>query len=320
MTRRIGWLSVFSVMLLACGGAPGVQSDMDGGDLSVTFETTVLEEHPLTGRLWSTAKGAFVAPKEMVAALRRAPVVLVGERHDHPDHHRLQAWILSRLHPEAVVGFEMLDETDVEPIAAVTTADGLRDASKWAESGWPDFEIYRPVFAAAYAAGQTVAAVHPSRDRLRALMMGPASQATENRDLATVLSPKGLAALRADITKSHCGHASPPIVEAMVLAQRFKDRWMTRRLGEAAGEKPAVLIAGNGHIRRDYGTPNDHDRPVISVALLEVRRDDHAPSAYQPELYDWVWFTPRVDEIDPCEKFKEQLQRIRNQSKGKTST
>jgi hypothetical protein len=25
--------------------------------------------------------------------------------------------------------------------------------------------------------------------------------------------------------------------------------------------------------------------------------------------YDFVWFTPRVDDLDPCERFAEQLRR-----------
>ena len=317
MKQQHLYLSVFAALLTACGSAPDVRSTAEARAVEVTWEAEILQSHPLTGRIYSSRKGAFVSAAEMTQALRNAPVVLIGERHDHPDHHRLQGWILSRLDPEAVVGFEMLDELDVDPIADVQTADALRAASKWDESGWPDFTLYRPVFDALYAAGHTAAAVHPSRKRLRDLMMGPASQATENRDLATSLSEDGLAALRRDITKGHCGHATPPIVEAMILAQRFKDRWMTTRLKEAANGKQAVLIAGNGHIRRDYGVPNDYDAPVMSVALLEVRRDRETPAEYTPELYDWVWFTPRIDEIDPCEKFKAQLEKIRKKAHSK---
>jgi len=319
MAQHTGWLSVFIVLLTACGSPPGIRSGTDLGTVDVVWETTVLDAHPLTGRLWSSRSEKFVTPKEMIDTLRQTPVVLVGERHDHPDHHRIQGWILSQLEPGAVVGFEMLDENDVEPVSTADSADGLRTTSKWSESGWPSFEIYRPVFEAVYRNGHRVAAVHPSRARLRALMMGPTSRSTENLTLTDALTPKGLKALRDDIVEGHCGHATPPIVEAMVKAQRFKDRWMTTRLREAAGDKRAVLIAGNGHIRRDYGVPNEFSTPVQSVALLEVRGDREQVKDYAPALYDWVWFTPRVDEIDPCEKFKKQLQRIRKKTQKKAA-
>jgi len=32
--------------------------------------------------------------------------------------------------------------------------------------------------------------------------------------------------------------------------------------------------------------------------------------------FDFVWFTPRVDDDDPCEVFAEQLRRIREQKQN----
>jgi len=32
--------------------------------------------------------------------------------------------------------------------------------------------------------------------------------------------------------------------------------------------------------------------------------------------FDYVWFTPRVDESDPCEKFREQLEKMRAPKHG----
>ena len=316
MKWRAGIWGCVALATMACGGAPGVRTGPDGR-VAVVWETEVYADHPLVGRIWSTARGAFVEPAALLEGLRAAPVVLLGERHDHADHHRLQGWILSRLDGATVVGFEMLDEADVAPIAGVTGSDALRDAVQWSQSGWPAFPLYRPVFDAVFAAGQQMVAVHPAKTRLRALMTGPASQSTENRALATTLSPPGLATLREDITQSHCGHASPVIVDAMVLAQRFKDRWMMARLLEAAGTRPAVLVAGNGHVRKDYGAPNDLAVPAASVGLIEVEGDKLTAADYHPERFDWVWFTPRVDDVDPCEKFRTQLERIRAHSKAK---
>jgi len=51
----------------------------------------------------------------------------------------------------------------------------------------------------------------------------------------------------------------------------------------------------------------------VSVAFLEVSTGEIEPGAYAAGFernvlpYDYVWFTPRVDDLDPCEKFKEEL-------------
>ena len=84
---------------------------------------------------------------------------------------------------------------------------------------------------------------------------------------------------------------------------------------DAAGDGARALIAGNGHIRRDRGVPlylARHDqRPIRSVALQAVHADAEAPGDYHPERFDFIIFTPRVDDIDPCVRFKEQLEKMR---------
>jgi hypothetical protein len=45
------------------------------------------------------------------------------------------------------------------------------------------------------------------------------------------------------------------------------------------------------------------------VALLEVEAKEAAPADYAARFdgalpFDYVWFTPRVDDADPCEKLK----------------
>ena len=87
-------------------------------------------------------------------------------------------------------------------------------------------------------------------------------------------------------------------------------RAMTTALSSGAATD-AVLIAGTGHTRRDRGVPRDlatHDanRPIVSVAFVEVERELKEPKAYAArwharELpFDFVWFTPRATDEDPC--------------------
>ena len=52
------------------------------------------------------------------------------------------------------------------------------------------------------------------------------------------------------------------------------------------------------------------------MAFLEVSQDLLEPTAYAARFdrqtlpFDYIWFTPRVDEQDPCAAFEEQLKRL----------
>ena len=57
------------------------------------------------------ADGSVVAPAHLFDRAAGRSIVLLGEVHDNPDHHRWQHYMLAALHarnPDMVVGFEML--------------------------------------------------------------------------------------------------------------------------------------------------------------------------------------------------------------------
>ncbi|NJO33923.1 MAG: hypothetical protein HC869_13060 [Rhodospirillales bacterium] len=53
------------------------------------------------------------------------------------------------------------------------------------------------------------------------------------------------------------------------------------------------------------------------MAFLEVEARERTADAYASQFGDgplpfhFVWFTPRVDDEDPCEKFKSQFERMK---------
>ena len=59
--------------------------------------TTLLAEHPLVGKVWDPAEGALVDPKSVIERALAVRFVLLGEKHDNPDHHRLQADLVRAL-------------------------------------------------------------------------------------------------------------------------------------------------------------------------------------------------------------------------------
>jgi uncharacterized iron-regulated protein len=111
------------------------------------------------------------------------------------------------------------------------------------------------------------------------------------------------------IEEGHCGESPRNILAGMVAAQRARDAIMAQALQAHA---PAVLIAGNGHVRRDFGVPHylahyPQGDDVRVVGFIEVDAATRAPTDYvtagAPE-YDYIVFTPRTPRPDPCKTLR----------------
>jgi uncharacterized iron-regulated protein len=130
------------------------------------------------------------------------------------------------------------------------------------------------------------------------------------------------ASMAADIRDAHCGYVPEEIVRPMVDVQRARDAQMAESLIAAADPDGAILVAGAGHVRNDYGIPvylrtKAAQKRVISIAFIEVDQQKIEPQSYalpypdEQLPFEYVWFTPRVDDEDPCEKFKSQFERMK---------
>jgi len=133
------------------------------------------KEHPLVGKIWSPAAQESVLPTEVLRAATEADVVLVGETHDNPDHHKLQAWLLRQLalkgkRPAVVmemIGAEKSDTLANVLLASNVTADSVGTRLDWDNSGWPSFAIYRPIMEAALGGNLTILPGDASKDQVR---------------------------------------------------------------------------------------------------------------------------------------------------------
>ena len=307
------------------------------GCLVTSWESPLGRNHPLIGRIWDVSAARFIDSQSLVRRLARADFVLLGERHDNPDHHRLQAEVLRSLIAigrRPAVGFEMFGLDDASAIAdylatARRDAAGLGSAVNWNQRGWPDWAMYQPIAEAALAARLPIIPTNLPAVTVR--KMRSAGLAALDPRLTRALGldqplPELLSvALAADIRAFHCGHASEQTVRAMVAVQRARDAQMAQSLIAAAGADGAVLVAGSGHVRNDYGIPfyiiaKGAGKRVASVAFLEVDEHKTEPRDYALPYrsgrlpFDYVWFTPRIDDEDPCEKFKSQFERLKRPS------
>ncbi len=323
----------------AAASQTGQHAQPSGGP----WTSAIGREHPLVGRIWSPVDARYLDRAELEAKLADARFVLLGEQHDNPDHHRLQAELLASLVARGrrpAVVFELVDADDQAKLDAARAEapkdpDAIDRAAPWDPRGWP-FALYRPIVATAVDAGLPVIAGNYPRARIKALFSphgasphGPTIGEAELETLGVSkpLPEEHVRALEAELVASHCGHPVGPMLPAFVLAQRLRDAQMAERLASAAAARGkddgAVLIAGAGHTRRDRGVPvylaerasSASVASVASVAFVEVRAGRDAPAdyaaRYHPDAaaeralpFDAVWFTPTFDDQDPCASMK----------------
>ena len=284
------------------------------------WQSPLGREHPLVGTVWDVATGGALSPEALVARLVARRYVLLGEKHDNPDHHRLQAWVVRELIAAGrrpAVAFEMLRADQADAIArhlgtSPGDARGLGDALDWRRSGWPAWAMYEPIADAALRARLPLVAANLSeattaavrRNGATALDAGATARLGFDRPLPDDVRQR----MSSDIKDGHCGQLPEHAVDSFVVVQRARDAHMAAAMRES-GADGAILIAGAGHVRRDVGVPRGlPDGEVASVAFLEVRPDMTVAPALS---VDYVWLTPRMDDRDPCERFRKDLERLR---------
>jgi uncharacterized iron-regulated protein len=234
-------------------------------------------------------------------------VVILGEVHDNPAHHAEQAARVAALNPRALV-FEMLTPDQAARVTPALIADpeAMAETLGWAESGWPDFAMYHPIFAAA-----PEAAIHGAlvpREAARAVFEnGPAD--TFGADAAAYgltepLPPEEQAAREALQLAAHCDALPAEMLPGMVAVQRLRDAALARATVAAMTETggPVAVITGNGHARRDRGVPSYLARvaPDLEVFVLG-QTEDGVPLQGG---FDEVLSAPAVARPDPCATFR----------------
>ncbi len=310
--RRLAVLLVLALAGCAVRGAP-----------PAGWQAPLGREHPLAGRIWDVDGDRFVAPAALTGRLAAARFVLLGERHDHPDHHRLQAEIVRALVDAGrrpAVAFEMLT-TDQAPALARHLATAPRDAAGlgaavgWGQSGWPDWVLYQPIADVALGAGLPIVAANlpPALARAVAREGLAPLPATFVERFALACPLPDEAGLADEIRAGHCHHLPEARISRMVLAQRARDAHMAGRLLEAPPDG-AVLIVGAGHVHRERGVPHylrggSAAGPVVSVAFVEVVEGHHEAREYARRggarpAFDYLWFTARMDDEDACARFR----------------
>ncbi|MBI1417740.1 MAG: hypothetical protein GC146_11005 [Limimaricola sp.] len=241
-----------------------------------------------------------------------AQITVLGEVHDNPAHHLVQEEWVARIEPAALV-FEMLSPEQVKAAQGIDRHDGeaLQAAFDWNASGWPDFEMYAPIFAAAPDARLYGAAL--PKDTVRAAIAKGAS-AVFGPDAAKFgLGPIDgleLAQRVGEQNTAHCGMLPSSMLPGMVEAQRLRDAHFAQVALQALDDTggPVVVITGDGHARKDWGIPAmiHAARPDVTVFSLGQLEDGATtdPNLDTPP-FDQVLTSPApTGRGNPCEVFR----------------
>ncbi|MEM9967648.1 MAG: ChaN family lipoprotein [Pseudomonadota bacterium] len=253
-----------------------------------------------------TAGASSLLPADAMAKMKEADIVILGEVHDNPEHHQMQAQFIDQLAPAAVV-FEMLTS---EMAAQVGGFDGdladLGDAIGWEARGWPDFDIYLPIFQQMKDARPVGAATQPEQVRA-AFMQGAAAVFGDDAAAFTLAGslPTDQQKARAQLQfTAHCEAMPMDMMGGMIEAQRYRDAAFSRAAISAyqAHGGPIVVVTGYGHARKDWAMPfmlaaAAPELSVFSLGLLET------PGSPDDPRFDAAIVTAPTEREDPCAAF-----------------
>lgn len=284
-------------------------------ELPVDWESSLYSDHSLVGQIWDSELDEFIEPDQLMSKLEGASYLLLGEKHDNPDHHLLHLALLDYFIGQGVVSrvaFEMMDTDQAQLLQQIQTQqisnlDELKEFLQWDEEGW-DWPFYGPKVNRVYEAGVPIAAANINADTMMRVYSEPTPAA-----IAAVLDQETMTQLDRDIDESHCGLLPESQFPAMVRVQQTRDNSMAQALGPAEADRLGVLVAGNYHIRHDLSVPNyllsqqsgtSRDQ-IISLSFMEVDPTESNPEAYLQQFgdtraFDFIWFTPSISDEDYC--------------------
>lgn len=253
------------------------------------------------GHIVDLASGQVISPEQLVQRLVGAPRVLVGEKHDNPDHHALQLWLLRALQGQRVQGSLLLEMLQPEQQPLVDKVQGqplpadLPKALAWQE-GW-DWQLYGPIVREALQQRVPLLAANLSPGEMRQAYRQPASLTGERSN-----APAVKAALLEQVRAGHCGMLPASQLPAMLAVQQQRDRRMAERLLSAP--QPALLFAGAYHVRKDLGIPL-HLADLGASGESKVLLLAEVGEQVEPGEADYVWYTAATPAQDYCAQFRQ---------------
>ena len=260
-----------------------------------------------TAEILDLASGKEISEPVLAERLRSADIVLLGELHDNAFHHQARADLIPRFANEkTTIVAEHLPAG--RRVTATGEAGSDLEAAGFNRSGW-GWPLHQPLFESVLGGGYALIGGNlPAGFSKELMKQGQAAMGlamAKSYEQSTLPGP-ARAQLEQDLFDGHCGKLPDKYLASMKLVQRATDISMATAL---LAHRPAVLVAGNGHVRRDYGVPQvlvalDPSLKITSVGFYENGTDRAELIKSLAGRYDFVWLTDKAQRSDPCEDFK----------------
>lgn len=239
--------------------------------------------------VWADGTGTAVEPVPLLRRIAEAPVVLLGEQHDKPDHHRWQLHTLAGLHalnPDLAVGMEMLPRR-LQPVLDRWVAGELTEGEFLKETDWRtvwgfDPQFYLPILQFARLHRLPVVALNVERSLVsRTARNGWAAIPEADREGVGTPAPP-TEAYRKRLTETLAAHdrsearaasddAPNRAAQRFIEAQGVWDRAMAEKIAETRRTtgRSVIGILGEGHVAGREGVPHQlADLGIGDAAVL----------------------------------------------------
>ncbi len=251
--------------------------------------------------------GKALDESALAEILKSADIVLLGELHDNKLHHEARGRLIARFadHRRSVISEHLPAPNQVTFQSDIKT-DLV--AAGFDTEGW-DWPIHQSLYEQIKNKGLSVVGGNLPKEEARRMFLQGVSSLPERMAKTYTQSRLDETAERKldhDLVEGHCGKLPDKYLSRMRFAQRMTDLSLTHNLLD---RRPSLLIAGNGHVRRDYGVPQilasvAPELKVVSVGFLEQGSGTQDLLQSVSGQYDFIWITERAERKDPCENFK----------------
>ncbi len=258
---------------------------------------------------------SLAVPSTFFAAASQSPdaktpqdstkIFFLGEVHDNEHGHQRRLERVRQLieqGPQPVVAMEQFDREKQAVLDAALSQCPDVDCvvAKAGTTGW-EWRFYRPYVQWALDKKIKLVAANLSNVDVRKVMthgfaavLGP--QMVDKYKLKQIPGQL-LSAQNKAIQEGHCNMLPTQAIGPMVQGQIARDVWMAHVVN-GVSNAPVVLIAGNGHVRKDAGvmqwlTPQNQAKTQVHGYVENTDQND-------AEWYDHVHVVPQVEREDPC--------------------
>jgi len=255
-----------------------------------------------TGQIIETKTGKSVSAKSIARQAKGYRYILLGESHDHPDHHGLQAEIIHELAKEGrdvVIGLEMFTRPVQNELLAWSlgwqSESEFIEKSKWKTEWGFDYGLYRPIFEAAKKFKLPLVALNVPRDWVRKVgREGLAGLTEEQRQELPKEIDLGNNDHRSIFSALMGGHpVTGPRGENIYSAQVLWDagmantaiKWMSKRSKESI----MVIVAGSGHVMYKQGINWRITKATGDKTLDVVMIEGDQPQKVSKGISDYVF-------------------------------